>query len=172
MQCERLFRLLEGKVGLAVLYGAVGKRAISSTVAAVESGGVQVLLATASLVGEGWDCPRLSAVFLASPVGRGPRLRQLVGRVMRPTADKPSPVVYDYKDSQVQLLAHMARNRDQDLRRLLGPTRVPSDGNDASPTRRATILPIAPEEPRREVRPRAQKPTRTEITGQLWLPFE
>jgi superfamily II DNA or RNA helicase len=57
-----------------------------------------VLLATAALVGEGYDLPRLDTLILAMPLSFKGRLVQYAGRLHRPHADKNEIRIYDYLD--------------------------------------------------------------------------
>jgi superfamily II DNA or RNA helicase len=70
-----------------------------------------VLVATASFLGEGFDCPALDTVFLAFPVKFKGSIVQYVGRILRPTPDKARVVVHDYVDVEVPVLARMYRER-------------------------------------------------------------
>jgi superfamily II DNA or RNA helicase len=56
----------------------------------------QVIFATYSMAAEGLDIPALDLLVLASPTGD---VTQAVGRVLRPCADKPAPVVLDVVDA-------------------------------------------------------------------------
>lgn len=161
--CDRLSQALEGKVGVATLYGAVGKKARRRVFDEFSRGVVPVLVATARLLGEGWDCPPLSALFLALPMGASPRLEQLLGRLTRPHEDKLPPVVYDYLDHQVEQLAAMFARRVKVYRRFLGDERLPAEfQSDPTRSRRATI--------RYGPRPTPRKPSVVaEPDGQLWL---
>ena len=76
----------------------------------VQRGEVRVLVATLQLLGEGFDCTGLSTLFLATPIRFQGRILQVVGRILRPSKDK-KPVVFDYVDSQVDVLKFQARSR-------------------------------------------------------------
>lgn len=69
------------------------------------------LVATASLLGEGFDCPALDTVFLAFPIKFKGSVVQYVGRILRPTPGKTSVVVHDYVDSDIPVLASMFSER-------------------------------------------------------------
>jgi superfamily II DNA or RNA helicase len=76
-----------------------------------QTGGKFVLLATASLVGEGYDLPRLDTLFLAMPLSFKGRLIQYAGRLHRSHADKREIRVYDYLDEGNPLTMAMFRRR-------------------------------------------------------------
>lgn len=68
-----------------------------------------MLLATASLIGEGYDLPRLDTLILAMPLSFKGRLVQYAGRLHRPHADKGEVRVYDYLDDHPITLAMFRR---------------------------------------------------------------
>jgi superfamily II DNA or RNA helicase len=104
-----------GGQGLAplVLHGGVGKKARQLVIDQLAQPGLvgAILVATASLVGEGFDCPALDTVFLAFPIKFKGSIVQYVGRILRPTPDKTRVVVHDYVDVEVPVLARMYSER-------------------------------------------------------------
>jgi superfamily II DNA or RNA helicase len=69
------------------------------------------LLATASLLGEGFDLPELDTLFLTSPLSFRGRLIQYAGRLHRITDKKKSAIIHDYLDSNSPIAIKMYRNR-------------------------------------------------------------
>jgi len=66
---EELTRLLKAEgVSAAALHGRLGKRVRARVVEDLGAGALDVVVATGSLIGEGFDCPRLDTLFLTSPV--------------------------------------------------------------------------------------------------------
>ena len=59
-----------------------------------------VLLATASLIGEGFDLPQLDTLMLAMPLSFKGRLIQYAGRLHRDHEGKASARIYDYLDEK------------------------------------------------------------------------
>lgn len=97
-----------------VLEGGVGKKArrlISDRLAAAQPGDGVVLLATGSLLGEGFDCPPLDTLYLTFPIAFRGRLVQYAGRVLRPIEGKTRVEVHDYVDARVPVLARMHTKR-------------------------------------------------------------
>ena len=77
-----------------------------------------VLLATASLVGEGFDLPDLDTLFLASPISFEGRLVQYVGRLDRASEGKVGVEVFDYVDATCAVLLKMHRGRLKTFQKL------------------------------------------------------
>ena len=113
-----------------LLHGGLGKKARSEVVqqltdrASLERG--LVLCATASLLGEGFDCPPLDTLFLAFPVRFKGNVVQYVGRVLRPTDTKIRVEVHDYVDSLVPQFERMHSERRSAYVSL--GFRLPDDG--------------------------------------------
>ncbi len=97
-----------------VMHGQMGKKAraaiIDQLATPPDEGGL-VLGATASLLGEGFDCPPLDTLFLAFPIKFKGSVVQYVGRVLRPTDTKTRVEVHDYVDTLVPVLARMHDER-------------------------------------------------------------
>ena len=77
-----------------------------------------VLLATASLLGEGFDMPELDTLFLAMPISFKGRLIQYAGRLHRISEKKKSVRIYDYTEPDNPLTAQMFRKRSAAYREM------------------------------------------------------
>lgn len=111
--CRVLADLLAAEgAAVSVLTGQSAPEERASIVAEVQAGRVAVLIATLQLIGEGFDCPELSTLVLATPIRFEGRLLQVVGRIMRPAADKRARVI-DYVDERVAVLRRSAAARRQ-----------------------------------------------------------
>lgn len=60
-----------------------------------------ILVGTGSLLGEGFDFPRLDTLFMATPVSGENVVEQYVGRLNRDYDGKENVIVYDYVDSHI-----------------------------------------------------------------------
>jgi len=108
---ETLTGLLQAEgVRAAALHGSVGKKTRGQVVEDLAAAALDVAVATGSLVGEGFDCPRLDALFLATPVSYSGRVTQYLGRVSRTAPGKLDALVYDYCDDH-RMLWSTYRNR-------------------------------------------------------------
>jgi DNA or RNA helicases of superfamily II len=79
--------LTERGIEPLVLHGKMGKKARTAVIqrlAEPRPGGGLLLVATASLIGEGFDCPPLDTLFLAFPIRFKGNVVQYVGRVLDP----------------------------------------------------------------------------------------
>lgn len=88
-----------------LLTGQTPAKKRQEIVASLAGGGVPVLFSTLSLIGEGFDCPSMDSLFITTPIKFDGRLKQVVGRVLRPAEGK-HPLVYDYADQEVGVLKH------------------------------------------------------------------
>lgn len=108
--CEELARLLQKEdCPAAVLTGKLAAEKRTALVEAIRAGEIKVLVSTVQLIGEGFDCPDLTTLFLTTPIKFTGRLLQVVGRVLRP-ADGKQARVYDYVDP-VGVLSSSAQSR-------------------------------------------------------------
>lgn len=70
-----------------------------------------ILIATGSLIGEGFDFPRLDTLFMAMPVSAGNIVEQYAGRLNRDYQGKENVIIYDYVDSHVSMFDNMYAKR-------------------------------------------------------------
>ncbi len=106
--------LKQYEIGVELLTGQTPADQRSAIVNDVQSGAVEVLVATLQLISEGFDCSNLSSLFLTTPITFEGRLLQVIGRIMRPAENK-TPCVYDYVDDQVSALRRSAAARQKVL---------------------------------------------------------
>ncbi len=93
------------------LTGNVNGKEREKIVERLNNGLVKVLIATGQLIGEGFDCPGLSTLFLTTPIKFSGRVIQYLGRILRPAPGKDKAKVYDYADLKVGVLRAAAKSR-------------------------------------------------------------
>jgi superfamily II DNA or RNA helicase len=111
--CESLRAMLKYKHGIEseILTGDVQPRQREGVRTRLLQGEIRILIATGQLIGEGFDCPDLATLFLATPVRFSGRIIQYLGRILRPAPGKDRARVYDYVDVNVKPLVKAAQNR-------------------------------------------------------------
>ncbi len=117
--------------------GSMGKKQRASIFGAIDrlilEGKGFALLATSSLLGEGFDLPQLDTLFLTLPISFKGRLIQYAGRLHRSCAGKKEVRIYDYVEPEHPLTAHMHRKR-LSAYRSMGYEIDSGDGFEFSPT--------------------------------------
>jgi superfamily II DNA or RNA helicase len=105
---------------LVVLRGGMSaaERKASDVALRVADNQERLILATGRYIGEGFDDPRLDALFLTMPTSWKGTLAQYVGRLHRQHAGKTEILVVDYVDDLVPILARMAAKRRSGYRAL------------------------------------------------------
>jgi superfamily II DNA or RNA helicase len=113
--CENLRALLKFrfKVASELLTGDLNMDERQMVIARLNQKKVKVVIATGQLIGEGFDCPNLSTLFLATPIRFSGRVLQYLGRVLRPAPGKEIARVFDYVDVRVDTLARAAQARQR-----------------------------------------------------------
>ncbi len=98
-----------------VLVGQMGKKErrqiLREIVDLLQQGARPYLLATGSLIGEGFDLPALDTLFLSMPVAYKGKLIQYAGRLHRAHPGKSVVEIFDYLDSNLPLAMSMWRKR-------------------------------------------------------------
>lgn len=113
--CETLQGILRYKLNVHsdLLTGDLSDDARKEVLGRLNEGRVSVLIATGQLIGEGFDCPDLSTLFMATPIRFSGRLIQYLGRILRPAQGKTRARVYDYVDMRVAPLVAAAKARQR-----------------------------------------------------------
>ena len=106
--------LMDQGINVVMLTGQTSAERRAAVVEDVRAGRVKVLVATLQLIGEGFDCPGLSNLFLATPITFEGRLLQVLGRIMRPAVGKQARF-FDYVDDSVSVLRRSAARRKRIL---------------------------------------------------------
>lgn len=112
---EKLYQQLMGYADYVfLLTGNHSKRehrAIREQMQAVRSEESLILVATGSLVGEGFDFPRLDTLIMATPVSFRSVVEQYAGRLNRDYPGKQQVIIYDYIDSHIPMFRKMYMKR-------------------------------------------------------------
>jgi superfamily II DNA or RNA helicase len=104
--------LLEARgVPSVALTGEMNTTARAEALEAIRERNARVLVATGQLIGEGFDLPAMSVLFLTTPIRFDGRVIQYLGRVLRPAPGKSHAIVYDYRDSLIGPLLASANAR-------------------------------------------------------------
>jgi superfamily II DNA or RNA helicase len=113
--CETLQGILRYKYNIHsdLLTGDLSDDARKAVLERLNKGQVNVLIATGQLIGEGFDCPDLSTLFMATPIRFSGRVMQYLGRILRPAQGKSRARVYDYVDERVAPLVAAAKARQR-----------------------------------------------------------
>ncbi len=88
-------------MGPLILRGGLGKKARAAVIDQLNADPAptgQLLLATGSYLGEGFDSPSLDTLFLAFPLAFKGRVVQYIGRILRTNDIKTDVEVHDYVD--------------------------------------------------------------------------
>ncbi len=98
--CNTLQNILSDVHGIRaeVLTGSTVPKERERIIAALQGGECRYLIATGQLIGEGFDLPGISSVFLGTPVKFSGRLIQYIGRALRPAPGKDKAVIFDFVD--------------------------------------------------------------------------
>ena len=98
---ERLKKYADRLILLTGANGTKARRAQVKELNEVDDSDSLILVGTGSLLGEGFDFPRLDTLFMATPVSGENVVEQYVGRLNRDYDGKDNVIVYDYVDSHI-----------------------------------------------------------------------
>ncbi|KGA96752.1 type III restriction endonuclease subunit R [Alkalihalobacillus alcalophilus ATCC 27647 = CGMCC 1.3604] len=112
---NELYKLFKGFAkNIIILSGAMKKKERQQALEKlmkVPDSEERLLIATGKYVGEGFDDSRLDTLFLTMPISWKGTLQQYVGRLHRNHSDKNEVKVFDYVDSNVDVLQRMFEKR-------------------------------------------------------------
>lgn len=135
---QQLIIKMNPEVELVVLEGTLTnkqrKSALTKIHDLIEANEKVMIMATSSLIGEGFDLPALDTLIFATPLSFEGRLIQYAGRIHRDSVDKTSAQIIDFVDSYSPMFLKMYRARVATYRkmgykiheddRLMGPLAV------------------------------------------------
>lgn len=98
---ERLKTYADRLILLTGANGTKARRAQVEELNKVDDSDSLILVGTGSLLGEGFDFPRLDTLFMATPVSGENVVEQYVGRLNRDYDGKENVMFYDYVDSHI-----------------------------------------------------------------------
>jgi superfamily II DNA or RNA helicase len=96
--CRILFDKIPHKKEMRLLTGDSSPAERKLITEELNEGKVTILVATAQLIGEGYDVKHLSSVFLTTPIKYEGKLVQLIGRVLRTADGKEEAMIFDFND--------------------------------------------------------------------------
>jgi superfamily II DNA or RNA helicase len=115
--CEMLYKQISTgweKTGIAT--GKYSKKYVQEQVAAFNDGRITTLIATFSLMGEGFDVPFLDRAFITMPFRAEAKAEQLIGRIQRSFPGKVDGIVYDYVDEDIGVVRNQYNNKSKPCR--------------------------------------------------------
>ncbi|MCF6247937.1 MAG: DEAD/DEAH box helicase family protein [Desulfobacula sp.] len=111
--CQTLYDTLlkENGIKSEVLTGATSPKKREKIIQDLLHGRCEYLIATGQLIGEGFDLPGISTMFLTTPVKFSGRLIQYIGRALRPAPGKDKAIIFDFVDVLNPVFEASARSR-------------------------------------------------------------
>ena len=125
---ERLKTYADRLILLTGANGTKARRAQVEELNKVDNSDSLILVGTGSLLGEGFDFPRLDTLFMATPVSGENVVEQYVGRLNRDYDGKENVIVYDYVDSHIPKFDKMYSARMKAYKKIGDELCVNMDG--------------------------------------------
>ncbi len=109
----KLCRMLNRKNHLSaqLLTGSTSGTKRIALLKELRDGTCRILVATGQLIGEGFDLPEMSTLFLTTPIKFSGRLIQYMGRVLRPALGKSEATLVDFVDNKNPVFKASATSR-------------------------------------------------------------
>lgn len=106
------------QLNIALITGQQDLAARQELLSSVKANYYHALVATGGVVGEGFDWPEVTHLFLTFPFSWRGKLIQYVGRAQRQAKGKTQAFVFDYLDEQMSIFASMWAKRLRTYRAL------------------------------------------------------
>jgi superfamily II DNA or RNA helicase len=90
--------LKENQIKAEILTGSTSKTTRQKIINDLREGKCKYLIATGQLIGEGFDLPEITTMFLATPIKFSGRVIQYIGRALRPAPGKEKSIIFDFVD--------------------------------------------------------------------------
>jgi superfamily II DNA or RNA helicase len=113
---DTLYQYLKNKFEVIAVSGEDSESQKKIKFSQINAGNFQVLISTGQFLGEGTDIPSLDCLILAYPFSFEGKMIQYLGRVQR---TEITPVIYDYRDIQVDYLEKLFKQRSRYYQKLL-----------------------------------------------------
>jgi superfamily II DNA or RNA helicase len=118
LELEKLLKKKNQGLHTGILTSLTSDKERRGTIEKVKEGKIRVLFAGCKLIGEGFDCKYLSAIFLTTPISFDGRLVQYIGRILRKKEGKKEASIYDYVDNKVPILKKSFNKRKKGYRHM------------------------------------------------------
>lgn len=119
---EQLVKKMSPDVEIVVLEGTLTNKQRRGSLARIAELRLTkkkvMLMATASLIGEGFDLPALDTLIFSTPLSFEGRLIQYAGRIHRESVGKKSAQIIDFVDSYSAMFLKMYRGRVSTYRKM------------------------------------------------------
>ncbi len=119
---EQLVKKMHPDVEIVVLEGTLTNKQRRGSLARIAELRLTkkkvILMATASLIGEGFDLPELDTLIFSTPLSFEGRLIQYAGRIHREYESKKSAQIVDFVDSYSAMFLKMYRSRVSTYRKM------------------------------------------------------
>lgn len=114
VHCEAIRGGLENlNIQSEVLTGSTTPKERERIISDLNNDRCRYLVATGQLIGEGFDLPGISSVFLSTPLKFSGRLIQYIGRALRPAPGKDTAFIFDFVDVLDPVFKASARSRQE-----------------------------------------------------------
>jgi superfamily II DNA or RNA helicase len=119
---EKLIKQMNPEVELVVLEGTLSNKQRKSALKKIDEFRLVnkrvMIMATSSLIGEGFDLPALDTLIFATPISFEGRLIQYAGRINREAIGKTTAQIIDFVDSYSGLFLKMYRGRVRTYKKM------------------------------------------------------